>query len=143
MFGLSQKGLEDSYTQMTGDSFQFYRPCTNPTASGFGSLTVNQGWYKIVGGIIYFGLRVQGTSNSTSFTFDLPFTNIGNYGSNESRINIAGFVINNTVNTALGRIQILGGSKTVTCYSTQASGGFVTSGTKGVILTGFLYNNGI
>ena len=86
------------------------------TIVGWSSFTTKSLRYRIIGKQLFFQALINGTSNSTSVTFTLPFnvTNIGSSG-----------VYRVTNNGALGHgiYDFTTGSSTCTCYSSVTASG--------------------
>ena len=101
------------------------------TIVGWSSFTTKLIRYRIIGKQLFFQVLINGTSNSTSATFTLPFnvTNIGSSG-----------VYRLTNNGALGNgiYDFTIGSSICTCYSSVTASSWTASGTKLIYFQGFI-----
>lgn len=94
--------------------------------TGFSSTTNSTLYYVIVGKMCQVIIALSGTSNSTSFTFTVPF-NV------KSGVSYSmAMLIDNAGTPAMGRIQITATSNIINVFATTAGGAFTASGTKAV-----------
>lgn len=99
------------------------------TITGWSSYVIKQIWYKKILPKLYLvTFQIEGTSNSTSLNFTLPFTAdaVGNQGCAVSAINNGGQVSN-------GYIVIAPASDTLNAYTTLNDAGWTGAGTKEII----------
>jgi hypothetical protein len=108
------------------------------TIVGWSSYTVRRYRYKVVGNIVYVTLQFDGTSNSTSTTFTLP------YIPKATGQAIAVVTVDNGVAAITGRFLIAASDATVICSRPQSASNlsptqtWTASGNK-VILGQFFY----
>ena len=96
------------------------------TIVGWGSLSTKQIYYKKVGKTVFIAFALAGTSNSTSATFTVPYTQ------NSSWANMAIPIIavdNSLIVTTSANLQIVS-SSTIQMYTFYPTGAWTASGTK-------------
>lgn len=101
------------------------------TIVGWTSYTAKTIYYKKVGNLVFVNFYIDGTSNSTAVTFTLPYTS-----KNDTMYYTNVFIRgknNGSQLTTPGFAQLPPNSNIVTCYSTQASGGWAAGNTKYVV----------
>ena len=97
------------------------------TIVGFSAFSEKDIRYLIIGDLCTIYINIVGTSNSTFFTFTLPFNNTGGTQWIPLKIRNGG-----TFPAALGYADLPSSSSTVTLYATVAAGNWTASGAKGV-----------
>ena len=104
-----------------------------PTFTGFSvAPTITHARYTLIGKTCTIWLRaLGGTSNATSFTFELPFTVSANITTGVALPILA--QDNGAIGTTPGRADIVASDATVTCYTNYDAGAWTATGTKGVI----------
>lgn len=95
------------------------------TITGFSSRSVTELRYKKIGHLVFVSYRIIGTSNSTSFSFTLPYANGGlanTHGAGQSEDNGV------FLSTAIG--QVGSGSSTLSFFKDAGGGSWTNSGEK-------------
>jgi hypothetical protein len=109
------------------------------TIVGWSSFTSGRKWiyYKVIGKIVFVWFHLEGTSNSTSVSFTLPFTSANLYNTAwGGALNIT--YDNGVTKTTPGHAQVTYNSNTVNCYVDMANGAWTASGTK-IVAGQFFY----
>jgi nitrogen fixation protein len=97
------------------------------TIVGFSSISTRNIRYLVIGDLCTVFVNIQGTSNTTTFTYTLPFVNTGASILTPVKIqNNGGFPV------GLGYADLAPNSSTVTLYSTITQGGWSATNAKGV-----------
>jgi len=99
------------------------------TITGFSTVTIKTIFYKKIGNFVFVYYDIFGTSNATTFTFTLPYTNVSPNG----RTNYFPCYIldNGAEQSTPGRISLPASSATVTVHiNWNTTGGFTASGGK-------------
>ena len=97
------------------------------TIVGWSAYTTQKIYYKIVGKLVFVQFDITGTSDSTSTTFTLPYTQ-SNYVYAQVVIRIQ----DNTQTPVTGIFILPQNSATIDFYSTLGGGGWTASGTKSI-----------
>ena len=98
------------------------------TIVGWSSFTQRHIYYKIIDGYCFVDFYLEGTSNSATTTFTMPFNSVQGF----SVFRPNGYNVNNgTASTNAGRIAIATASNLVILNNTLAGGAYTSSGTKG------------
>jgi hypothetical protein len=98
------------------------------TVTGWSSFTTKEIFYKRIGKLVIAWFRIIGTSDATTASFTLPFTN-----NSSVPVNNCTFVSDNgTPQTTGGRVSLSTGSSTVNFFTNMASQAWTNSGTKQV-----------
>lgn len=112
----------------TGAQWQDYS--ASSTIVGWSSFTKKIIQYKQVGKIVFVSFYLEGTSNSTSVSFTLPFTSAA-APDNQGGVYFA--TQDNSLGlTTAGRFYMSAGTSTVNCNKDMGAGAWTASGTKGV-----------
>ena len=99
------------------------------TIVGFSSILTKVIYYKKIGKTVFVTMYITGTSNSTSFTFTVPYTNAAY--SNPQGYNAMVQVRDNSVTqTTPGVVLLPQNSSTVTVFKDCAQNPFTASGNK-------------
>jgi hypothetical protein len=93
---------------------------------GFSSLTVSYFYYYKIGSLIVCNIGYDGTSNATSFTLSLPFSNTILHNSINGRVTDNG----STPTDTGGRISFGNGTSTLTIYKDANATAWTGSGNK-------------
>jgi len=96
------------------------------TIVGWSSFTTKKIRYRVVGKLVFVVVQLQGTSNSTSLTFTLPFSN----SSNIYTLNLA-WATNNGV-TYTATLEVPPSTNVCTPYYNLTNGTWTASGSKQV-----------
>lgn len=99
------------------------------TIVGWGSFTTKQVFYKKVGKTMTVWYRLVGTSNSTSITFTLPFSNNSSIVVNA---NVSQAIDNTNTNAPGALLQMATGGSTATLFVDSGGTGWTNTGTKNV-----------
>lgn len=97
------------------------------TITGWTSFTTKKIYYKKIGKLVFVTFHLDGTSNSTSTNFTLPYTS-------NSAVQYDAFFQgkDNSGANFVGLLELLGNSSTANLYSTPGGGAWTASGTKQV-----------
>jgi hypothetical protein len=99
----------------------------NPSVTGFSTFSVGNNHYQVVGENVLWIARISGTSNSTQFTFSLPFAPITAIISNNIFF-IARITDNSVAGVAMSQFTI---NNIMTCYRDIGGNAFAAAGSKG------------
>ena len=108
-------------------------------AADYGGTSTIVGWaagyaktitYWTIGDTVFVWFYINGTSNSATTTFTLPYASHGTYGQSECLIRVAN---NGAIPAGPGYASLPAGSSTVTCYATTAAGAFAAANAKFVV----------
>jgi len=114
----------DFFTQ--GEGWQEF----TTTIVGVSSTTVREIWYKRVGKTVFVNFHISGTSNSTNFSFTLPFINTNN---GQVEVMVAARVQNSGAFLAIPGMAFLAvNSSTVSIFRDFGGAIFSNTGTKSV-----------
>lgn len=101
---------------------------SSSTVTGWSSTSTKEIFYKRIGQLVMVWFRIIGTSNATTASFTVPFTNTSSVP-----VNNCTFVSDNgTPQTTGGRVSLSAASGTINIFKDMASGAFTNSGTKQV-----------
>lgn len=112
----------DIYTTGMTDYF------SSSTKVGWSSYTTSQLYYKKIGKMMFVWVMIEGTSDSTSASFTLPYAANAGCGSNVIHAQIR----NASGSATTGAIVITASSATINCYINMTGSAWTASGTKRV-----------
>ena len=92
--------------------------------TGFSGTPTATGKFSVQGKFCKVYVDISGTSNATTFTFNLPLLSV-------NTIATTARVVDNTTNFYFGMVELTG--YTASVYTSAAGGGFTTSGTKKIL----------
>jgi hypothetical protein len=102
------------------------------TIVGWSSFTVRRMLYKRIGDILFLNVAINGTSNSTSATFTLPFVFRTN-----ATIPMS-YITNNGVNAMGGFAQVSANTNNIILWRPILTSSWTASGTKEISFTGIV-----
>lgn len=94
------------------------------TIVGWSSFSIKQIFYKEIGNMVFIWFNLTGTSNSTTSSFTMPFTNTTSVG------NMTAIQVTDNGTGLIGRIEIPANSATANAGIDGAGSAFTNSGTK-------------
>jgi hypothetical protein len=98
------------------------------TIVGFSSLTDQTIYFHKIGKLVFCEFYIQGTSNSTDFTFTLPYTPVNSNPA--SKFSFIYFGDNSSESATPGRLQLNKNSTTVTLKTTWSGGAWTAANLK-------------
>ena len=99
-----------------------------PTLTGFSGSPTNTAYYQVIGRNVNIFNYITGTSNTTGFTYTLPFSS----GSTNPGYGTETLPVVDSGTRAFGFINLSGGSPIITVFKSATSSTFTNSGTKGL-----------
>ena len=111
------------------DPWRYQNVADRVNITGFASLTSSEIWVKRVDKVVFVDVHLEGESNASGLTFQLPWAHTAGY---HSRHSIAGQNGSESWITSC-LLSMNQGSNTVGVWTTYGWGGWATSGTKSVM----------
>lgn len=112
------------FTPIAANSWVDYS--STSTIVGFATITTRELRYLIIGNVAIYYFNIQGTSNSSTFTFTIHTNHNGNIYFNGS-----GYTLNNTTSNNPSRMLISNASNVITLAPALTGGSWSASGGKG------------